>query len=184
MADELIDILNQEGIPTGEIRLKSEAHQLGLYHASAHIWFYTKNKEILFQKRANNKDTFPGLWDVSVAGHIGAGESAENTAVRETKEEIGLVIKNEDLEFIGKYLGKKTPSPTIIDNEFHFIYLCQLKTTLDSLTLQKEEVSDVTLTPINEFKNLLVDPIKMKTYVPHDMEYFDMILKGITNRIQ
>ncbi|MEX0314176.1 MAG: hydrolase, partial [Allomuricauda sp.] len=70
--DELVDILDDNGNPTGRTCLKSEAHRKGLFHPTIHVWFYTSEGQILFQKRADNKDTFPSLWDVSVAGHIGA----------------------------------------------------------------------------------------------------------------
>ncbi len=182
MADELIDILDNAGRPTGEIQLKSEAHRLGLYHASVHIWFYTKEREILFQKRADDKDTFPGLWDVSVAGHIGAGEIPENAALREIKEEIGVSVTKKDLEFIGIYLAEKVPKPDLFDNEFHHIFLSRLKVSTTTLTLQKEEVSDTVLIPIDTLKSFLQNPEKANEFVPHDKAYYTFILKEITNR--
>ncbi len=183
MADELIDILDEAGKPTGKIRLKSDAHAYGLYHASVHIWFYTEDGEILFQKRADEKDTFPGLWDVSVAGHIGTGESPENSAIREIKEEIGLIVSKDNLEFIGIYLAKKTPAPELFDNEFHHIYVSKLYTSISTLTIQKEEVSDISLIEIDTFKNTLYDSVRNNIYVPHDKEYYELILKEIKNRL-
>ncbi|MBG6133552.1 isopentenyldiphosphate isomerase [Aquimarina sp. EL_43] len=183
MADEFIDILHKTGEFTGEVRLKSEAHQLGLYHASVHIWFFTAQGEILLQKRADNKDTYPGLWDVSVAGHIGTGETPEDSAIREVKEEIGLSVSKNDLMFIGTYLAEKMPGPDLYDNEFHHIYLSRLEVSIETLTLQEEEVSDLTLIDINELKNILKVPIKATDYVPHDAAYYDFILKKITNQL-
>ena len=95
--DEVIDILTPEGKPTGKTALKSEAHKKGWYHATVHIWLFTTSKKILLQKRALTKKIFPGLWDISVAGHIGAGESVLNAAKREVFEEIGLELSEEDL---------------------------------------------------------------------------------------
>ncbi len=183
MADELIDVINTLGKPTGNVVLKSEAHKLGLYHASVHIWFYTKNKEILLQKRADNKDTFPGLWDVSVAGHVGAGESPENSAIREIEEEIGILISKNDLKFVGTYLSEKIPKPNLYDNELHYVYLSQLTTPVESLTLQKDEVSDVIMIDINAFISTLKDPIRSKEHVPHDEAYYTLILKEIQNKL-
>ncbi|WP_299222859.1 NUDIX domain-containing protein [uncultured Aquimarina sp.] len=183
MADELIDILNKDGKLTGEVRLKSEAHQLGLYHASVHIWFYTLNGKILLQKRAKDKDTFPNLWDISVAGHIGAGETSENSALREIEEEIGLSIGEKDLDFIGMYLAEKQPSPDIFDNEFHYIFLSELEVSIEELTLQKEEVSEIKLMSVQLLTNHLQDIDAQKNYVPHDPQYYDFVLKEITNRL-
>jgi len=184
MADELIDILDELGNPTSEVRLKSEAHKSGLYHASVHIWFYTKNREILFQKRAKDKDTYPDLWDISVAGHIGTGEPPINSALREIHEEIGLsTVTETDLLFVGRYAAKKQPKQGFFDNEFNYIYVSEFFGTLNSLQLQKEEVSDIKLLPIETFINDLQDIKKRKKYVPHDKEYYDFILKKIINQL-
>lgn len=176
MADEYIDILKKNGEPSGKITLKSEAHRLGLYHASVHIWFFTKNGELLLQKRAANKDTYPGLWDVSVAGHIATGESKENAALREIEEEIGLSVTTNDLQFIGTYLSEKMPHPGLFDNEFHHIFLALLPHPVTSLSLQKEEVSEVGLFHINDIEF-------SKKYVPHDKGYYDFVLSKIKDRL-
>ena len=73
--DELIDILTSEGKATGKSALKSEAHHHGWFHATVHIWLFTTDAKVLLQKRGLNKKVFPGLWDISVAGHVGAGET-------------------------------------------------------------------------------------------------------------
>ena len=99
--DELIDILTPEGTLTGRRALKSEAHKNGWFHATVHIWLFTSDEKILLQKRALTKKVFPGLWDISVAGHIGAGEGVLASAKREIFEEIGLNIKEKDLIKIG-----------------------------------------------------------------------------------
>jgi len=146
MADEYIDIVDSKGHPTGEIKLKSEAHQHGLYHDTVHIWLYTKDGELLFQKRSNTKAIYPSLWDVSVAGHISAGETKIQSAIREVEEEIGLQLAEKDLEFVDVFLEKKNPEPNIYDNEFHYIFFAELTTPIQQLSLQKEEVDDISYT--------------------------------------
>ena len=90
--DEYIDIVTKDGKPTGKSELKSIIHQKGYYHNTAHIWFYTNRGEILLSQRSAKKIICPLMWDVSVAGHIDAGETVKQAAIRETKEEIGLKI--------------------------------------------------------------------------------------------
>ena len=80
--DELIDILDSNGDFTGKTAMKSEAHKNGWFHATVHIWFYTTDGKILLQQRGKHKETHPLLWDVSVAGHVGAGEAIETSAIR------------------------------------------------------------------------------------------------------
>ncbi len=183
MADEYIDILNQEGTKINQVQLKSEAHQLGLWHASVHIWFFTKNKEVLLQKRAAQKDTYPNLWDISVAGHIGAGEEPKEAALRETEEELGIITSIESLEFITTYKASKNPTPKIIDNEFNHIYCCKFPYDGSALQLQKEEVAEVKLISIDALENALNDPYSSLNYVPHGAIYYDKIFSELRLRM-
>ncbi|WP_378175928.1 NUDIX domain-containing protein [Aquimarina sp. SS2-1] len=184
MPDELIDILNKDGNPTGEVKMKSEAHQKGLYHASVHIWFYTKAGKVLLQKRSRDKGTYPDLWDVSVAGHIGAGERVKNSALREIQEEIGLSVSAENLKFLKVYLAEKKPRADLFDNEFHHIFLSELKVPLKELSLQKEEVYDVKLISIKELRQQLDDIELSKAFVPHGTVYFNFIIEAIQTKLK
>ena len=143
--DEFIDILTAEGLPTGNTALKSEAHKKGWFHATAHIWFFTSDHQILLQKRALTKKVFPGIWDISVEGHIGAGEKILQGAKREILEEIGLELQEKDLIKIGTRIHQVSHSNGIQDNEYHHVFIAELKTSVEKLTLQKEEVADIKL---------------------------------------
>ena len=121
--DELIDILDENGNYTGKTCLKSVAHQYGCFHPTAHVWLYTKEAKILLQKRAMTKKVFPGLWDISVAGHIAAGESIETAAIREVKEEINFTIDKNKLFKIGTRKHHVKHANGIIDNEFHHVFI-------------------------------------------------------------
>ncbi|WP_420322857.1 NUDIX hydrolase [Flagellimonas sp.] len=181
--DELIDILDEHGNPTGQSCLKSEAHRKGLFHPTIHVWFYTAEGEILFQKRAHDKDTFPSLWDVSVAGHIGAGEDILIAAVREIEEEIGLSVSSSDLERIGVFRSMHKHAETLIDNEFHHNFLCELKIPLEKLSRQESEVDDLQLIPIDVFKEK-VEQGKFEGFVPHEKPYYQEILNAISKKLK
>ena len=66
---------------------------------------YDRRGALLLQKRAAAKDIQPGKWDTSVGGHLAVGESYPSAAVRETREELGLVIGPDDLEPLHEYVG-------------------------------------------------------------------------------
>lgn len=177
--DELIDILNADGEPLGTTAMKSEAHKKGLFHATVHIWFYTEDGKILLQKRALTKETHPSLWDVSVAGHIGAGESIVNSAIREIQEEIGLPVKGTELQKIGVFKSIQKHSEQLFDCEFHHTFLVKLKVCLENLTKQQSEVDDLKLISIIQFENELYNKELAKQYVPHSKKYYTKILKEI-----
>lgn len=151
--DELIDILTPEGKFTGKTALKSEAHKHGWFHATVHIWLFTSDKKILLQKRALTKKVFPGLWDISVAGHIGAGESILSSARREVFEEIGLELAEKDLIKIGTRVHQVAHANGIQDNEHHHVFIAELKVPLSTLKIQIEEVDAIKLFDLSILKD-------------------------------
>lgn len=183
MPEEFIDILNKEGIETGKSCLKSEIHTKGHYHNTAHVWFYTKNGEILLAQRDANKLLYPLLWDVSVAGHIDAGESIEQGAIREIKEEIGLTISENDLYKIGVFECFQSYDNGIVDNEFHHTYLIELKADLNQLSPQKGEVAALKLVTINEFKKILNSIGENNHLVPSNKSYYQFVLGAIVKKL-
>ncbi|OUR99048.1 hydrolase [Flavobacteriales bacterium 33_180_T64] len=183
MYDELIDILTPKGKPTGKSALKSEIHSKGYYHNTAHLWFYTSEGYILLQQRAASKIIYPLLWDVSVAGHVDAGESIEQAAIRETKEEINLDISEAQLIKIGVFECFQSYPNDIIDNEFHNTFLCELKTDLKNLTPQLEEVEALKLVTLKEFETLLKHSKTNNHFVSSNSDYYKFIAKTIKTKI-
>jgi len=182
--DEYIDIVTETGEPTGKVTLKSEAHKNGWFHNTIHLWLYTKNGAILLQQRSHKKAIFPLLWDVSAAGHIDTGESFENAAIRETHEELGLLLEPKHLTKIGinKHLSSYANN-TIQDNEFHHVYLAELKVDIDKLTPQEEEVEALKLVTLKEFKRLLQNSANNNHFVESNKAYYEFVLDNIIKLI-
>ena len=182
--DELVDILNKDGSHTGERLMKSEAHQSGLYHPTVHIWFYTSNGLVLIQKRGRKKKSFPLLWDVSVAGHIGAGESVLATALRETEEEIGLTIRESDLYKIGVYKSEQTHNQNFKDFEFHHCFIAPLEVPLKELKKQDSEVEELRLIPLIRLAEDILGLANRDIYVPHQLSYYKDVISAIRNALK
>lgn len=143
---ELFDVVDEKGIPTGEIVERSLAHKNGTRHRTAHIWVI-KEKEgrisVLLQKRAMNKDSFPGRFDTSSAGHIQAGDEPKESAIRELGEELGIFAREEELEYAGTFninYEKEFHDKIFRDNEVAFVYVYKKPVEIEKLTIQKEEL--------------------------------------------
>ncbi len=90
MLEEQIEIVDKEGNTLGVVS-RAEAHgNPSLLHRVVHVIVVNKDGDLLLQKRSQNKDVAPGLWDTSVGGHIEAGESIESAVYREMSEELGI----------------------------------------------------------------------------------------------
>ena len=59
------------------------------------------------QQRSSMVEKNPLKWDVTSAGHIQAGQTSKEAAVREVLEEVGLKIKEEDLKYILTYKKRR-----------------------------------------------------------------------------
>ncbi|RZN84096.1 MAG: NUDIX domain-containing protein [Winogradskyella sp.] len=180
--DELLDIVDAKGKSTGKTALKSVAHKNGWYHNTIHLWLYTEKNEILLQQRSHKKVIYPLLWDVSVAGHIDAGETFTEATIRETEEEIGLKLKENDLTKIGTHLHKSIyDNGKIKDFEFHQIYIAKLNIELEDLTPQKDEVEALKLVTFNQFENLLANSTTNSHFIASNTAYYKFVLESIKN---
>lgn len=172
MADELIDICDEENNLTGVQKMKSEAHRDGLWHRNAHIWIYNSKGEILLQLRAKEKLLFPDVWDISAAGHVGLGEDPIISGLREMVEEVGLKIKQEDLHFL-EIRKTRIVYKDIKNNEFYYVYLFKFDGDIGGLKLQNEEVQEIKFFSVEEIEEgLKINPEK---FVPHGDYWFKII---------
>ncbi|GAA4952458.1 NUDIX domain-containing protein [Algibacter agarivorans] len=181
---EYIDIVTKEGKQTGKSELKSIIHQKGYYHHTSHIWFFTPNREILLAQRSVKKIICPLMWDVSVAGHIDAGETPKQAAIREIEEEIGLSITENDLQKIGVFECFQTYENGIQDNEFHNTFITELKVSISELKPQEEEVEALKLITFEEFETLVINiNNKNNHFVPSNKAYYELVLQAIKKTV-
>lgn len=96
MPEETLDVLDDLGRAVA-VAPRSEVHRRGLPHHAVHVLVRDSRGRLLLQLRSATKATSPGLWDTSVGGHVGAGEDLLRSALRETREELGIVLEPSDL---------------------------------------------------------------------------------------
>lgn len=151
--EEMLDILNSDGTLGGYATSRKEAHEKGLWHRSAHIWFVNSKGEILLQKRSENMKSHPGKYDISAAGHLTAGDSFVDGALREVEEELGIKLTKEDLVKIGEVSNESTQhNGTYINKEYNDIYLVHKDIPISDFIVQEEEVDLIKYVPVEEFK--------------------------------
>lgn len=113
---ELLDLLDENGEPSGQVRERTLVHLNGDWHRTSHVWVVRRRgdggHDLLLQKRSRGKDSFGGCYDISSAGHIPAGQDYLESALRELKEELGIAAEPEDLRLVGVHDGR-------YEGEFH-----------------------------------------------------------------
>ena len=156
---EYLDIVDENGIPTGETIERSLAHRTGVRHRTTHIWIVRKREkkiQILLQKRSQNKDSFPGCYDISSAGHIPAGDEFAESGLRELQEELGLCIQKEELIECGLhrvFTENEFHGIPYVDNQISKVFLLWKDIEIEELRLQTEEIESAMWMDFEECKD-------------------------------
>ena len=145
---EYLDVVDENGMPTGQTVERSVAHREGFPHRTSHLWLVRRREgriQVLLQKRAMTK-SFPGCYDISSAGHIPAGQDFCPSAIRELREELGLTADESELITCG---DMKIVWDDVFfgipyhDRQYTRVLLLWADVDEDQMTLQKEEVDGV-----------------------------------------
>lgn len=170
MTEEYLDICDAAGRPLGVAVPRDEAHRNGLWHRTVHAWIANSSGMVLFQQRALTKESFPGVWDVSAAGHISAGEPELTAAQRELFQELGVTVAESELECLfTTQTSSVQQNGSFLDNEFNSVYLARKDIPLSKLILEPAEVSLAKFFPFQKLSQLARngDPV----FAPHPEEY-------------
>ena len=177
MKEEFLEVYSPEGTKTGQKKSKSEIHRKGLFHSTVHVWIFTEEGNILIQKRSKKKELNPGVWDVSVAGHVKFNENIKKAARRETLEETGININTKDLLKIGVYRSINI-HPTAIDKEFFHTYILKIDKNSINLDFKNNEVDDLKFISIEEMESLIREESN-KIFIDKNRKYYSDVLKSI-----
>ncbi|MBW5445452.1 NUDIX domain-containing protein [Cohnella sp. CFH 77786] len=143
---ERFDIYDEAGHPIGT-ETREEVHTVGHWHRTFHCWLVRRDREgrarILFQRRSERKDTNPGCYDITAAGHLTVGETPAD-AVRELEEELGLSVRFEELVPYGVVREEgsgEAGGRTYIDREISDVFGYVTDWPPGRFRLQEEEVA-------------------------------------------
>lgn len=180
MSEELWQRYDDQGRPLlGQGANKDDTYKKGLLHGAAHVWIWRSRDsraEVLLQKRAANKRTWPNRFDISAAGHIDLGEEPITAGVRETVEEIGLKVSDNDLALISVQRMNMPAGEGLVENEFQWLYLLELSPDTD-FTLEQSEVDSIVWKSVADFRKELDD--NPDSYVPHSKLYYGTVCSAI-----
>jgi isopentenyldiphosphate isomerase len=167
---EYFDILDENGSPLGFTKLRADAHRDGDWHRTVHIWILNSQNELLIQKRSPNTPSYPNTWDISCAGHIMAGGNAKSTVVKELGEELGVVLGNQQPEYLFSTKQQQVlQNGAFRNNELCDVFLLPLDLKISDFTIQKEELTEIKFVHFSELEKQIVD--RDNEFVPHPEEY-------------
>lgn len=142
---ELWDLLDENGNKIGKTQERTESLPKGTYHLGVDIWIINSLGEILIQKRSFQKASYPGYWAMT-GGSVLAGETSLEAVKRETLEELGITINEQNL----KLANKMKTETAIID-----AYVLKQDISINEIKMQEEEVIAVKWATYDEIENLV-----------------------------
>lgn len=151
MPDDIFDIVDSSDTVVGSAP-RSIVHRERLMHRAAHILIFcigSGGKKILLQKRSMSKDLYPGRYTTSCSGHVDSGETYDEAAVRELREETGVVASASDMFKVGKI---KACAQT--GNEFTFVYEMEIPEST-AFKFSPDEVESLEWADIADFESEL-----------------------------
>ncbi len=126
---EQFDLFDNDRIPLGRIHQRGLPLAKGLYHVVVSVWTINERQQILLTLRSPNKHLRPNLWE-STSGSVQAGETSLDAALRELREETGIVAASEEIAFLGT---------TRKEASFVDIFVVRKKVDLSEIILQTDE---------------------------------------------
>ena len=166
---ENVDIFNKRREKLEKIRERGKLDN-NEYSISVHVWLLEEDN-LWIQQRSNEKKLFPKLWEQSGGGVL-TGETSLRAVKRETKEELGLDIQDEEITYIGSYTRVKD----IVD-----IWLVQRAISKDKIILQDEEVANIKNVTFEEFDKMIENKEVVPTINPSYnllKNYYNTYMKG------
>ena len=165
---EYLDIVDENGVPTGETAERETAHAQGIPHRTCHVWLARRHGgrvQLLLQKRSLEKDAYPGCYDISSAGHIPSGEDFVGSALRELREELGVCAAAEELIFCGDRTIQEDGffhGLPYHDRQYSRIFALRCNRDAEAFTPQPEEIQMVRWMDFDE----CLTAVKQNT-IPH-----------------
>jgi len=154
---ELFDVLHADGSPAGYAKPRWQVHRDGDWHRSIHVWICgidASGPFLDFQRRGSGKDTWPGVLDATVGGHLGAGETVEQ-AYREIEEEIGLRVEPGDLRHVGTRRGVTERGADQRDREIQEVHFVRLDQPLSIYRPNADELDGIVRIAIADLIDLM-----------------------------
>ncbi|MBQ9834374.1 MAG: NUDIX domain-containing protein [Bacilli bacterium] len=116
---------------------------------------YENNQEYVLLQKRQNTGIIDGQYDVSCTGHLEVDETLTEAMVRETKEELGIIIKSEDLKFVNLMHAKY--------QESDYIQVCYSTDKFEGVPkiMEPNKCSDLSWFKINDLPKDLSDTRKI-----------------------
>lgn len=158
--EEQFDVVSEDDEVIGRCTRK-EAHTRGHIHRSVLFFILDKDHRVFLNQRTESKEFYPGYWSIVFGGHVHAGESYEETVIREAKEEAGIDDQPLFVTSFKKRFDRE-------DKENVRVYAI---VTDKKLSIDPEEIKQGVFATVEEINNKM----KKDNFLPETSPLFDVL---------
>ena len=154
--DELLEVYDPAGRPTGRAKARGPVHRDGDWHLAFFCWIVragARGPELVLQQRSAAKDVWPGRFDASAAGHVRFGETRREM-LREIAEELGLMVSEFELVQLPRHRQEHRHPNGLVDREHHDLNLLLCELPFEAYRPDRAELSGLMAVPCAELAEL------------------------------
>lgn len=169
---ELVDIVDENDVIIGQDLRNKKAEKDFISRVSS-IFLLDLEGKFIITKRAEQKKTDPGLYDLAAVGGVLAGESYEEAARRELEEELSISCEMELLDVFYQEIAREKR----VSKYFCAIFLGKT----DQTPKLNHEVSEFVKMSLDEIKNEI--KISPEKFCPGFMNDFRQVEEKLVLKI-
>lgn len=139
-----VDIVSEDNEYLGYKLPIYYANKKNLWHRGSHVIITTPNNKFIIEKRSPNIIFAPNYLDISLGGHVDAGEIPLKTAFRETLEELGIELSEKKFRLLNIVkLSRYHPRYKTHTRQHTYVFSVRLDSDKPTFNIQNSEVSEV-----------------------------------------
>jgi 8-oxo-dGTP pyrophosphatase MutT (NUDIX family) len=167
---ELWDVYDSNRNKTWRLHERGKPMQKGDYHLVVHIWIINSKGEFLISKRTPGITGWAGMWQTT-GGSAVTGDDSITTALKETSEEIGIILDPDNGQLFKQYM---LPHSNDEGGAFYDIWLFRQDVDISTVILNPDETCDAMWASKDKIKKMIHEGIfiSQETY-PYIDELFE-----------
>ena len=168
LMSEAVILVDENDSAIGSASKVSAHYQAGLLHRAFSVLMFDREGRLLLQKRADDKVTFPGIWDNSCCSHPLSSDSeselidasgVKRAAIRKLHQELGISpdeLSLNDFHFVTKMMYSARMNADWIEREIDHILIIQADV---DIKINQNEVSEIKWVSKQELRQILAGDI-------------------------
>ena len=164
LMEEAVILVNERDEVIGKESKAKAHHKAGVLHRAFSVLVFNSNRELLIQKRAQDKVTFPGVWANSCCSHplsyddeLEDSVGVKRAAVRKLVQELGVnadAISVDDFQFVTRFMYSARMNETWIEREVDHVLLYYGDLEINP---NPSEIEDVRWVNEDDLESMLID---------------------------